>query len=48
VINSKRERWAGNVARMGGKRNAYKFMVENCKRKTQHRRLRRKWEDNME
>jgi hypothetical protein len=27
MINSRRMRWAGNVARMGAKRNAYRILV---------------------
>jgi len=30
-INSKRMRWAGNVARMGKKRNAYRIWRVNSK-----------------
>jgi hypothetical protein len=28
MIKSRRVRWAGNVARMGEKRNAYRILVE--------------------
>jgi hypothetical protein len=29
IIKSRRMRWAGHVARMGKKRNAYRFLVGN-------------------
>jgi hypothetical protein len=29
MINSRRMRWAGHVARMGEKRNAYRVLVGN-------------------
>jgi hypothetical protein len=29
IIKSRRMRWAGHVARMGGKRNAYRLLVGN-------------------
>jgi hypothetical protein len=33
VVNSRRMRWVGKVARMGGMRNSYKFWSENLKRR---------------
>jgi hypothetical protein len=33
MIKSRRIRWAGHVARMGKKRNAYGILVENRKEK---------------
>jgi hypothetical protein len=31
MIKSRRMRWAGNVARMGEKRNAYRILMESQK-----------------
>jgi hypothetical protein len=33
VIKSRRMRWAGHVARVGKKKNAYRFLVGELKRK---------------
>jgi hypothetical protein len=47
IIKSKRMRWAGHVARMGEKRNAYRILVGEPKGKRPLGRPRRKWEDNI-
>jgi len=39
-------RWAGHVARMGKKRNAYRILVENPEGKRPLGRPRWSWEDN--
>jgi hypothetical protein len=41
IIKSRRMRWAGHVARMGEKRNAYRLFVGKAEEKS--RRPRRKW-----
>jgi hypothetical protein len=33
MIKSRRMRWAGHVARMGAKRNAYRILVGEARRK---------------
>jgi hypothetical protein len=33
MIKSRRMRWAGNIARMGEKRNAYRILVGKPRRK---------------
>jgi hypothetical protein len=43
IIKSRRMRWAGNVARMGEKRSAYRILVG----KPEGKRPRRRWEDNI-
>jgi hypothetical protein len=43
-IKSRRMRWAGHVARMGGEK-VYKVLVGKPEGKTPHGRLRRRWED---
>jgi hypothetical protein len=40
-------RWAGNVARIGEKRNAYRILVGKPEGKRSLGRRRRKWEDNI-
>jgi hypothetical protein len=40
-------RWAGHVALMRGKRNAYMVLVRNPEGKRSLRRLRHRWEDNI-
>jgi hypothetical protein len=40
-------KWAGNVARVGAKRNAYRISVGKPKEKRPLGRLRRRWEDNI-
>jgi hypothetical protein len=39
--------WAGHVASMGNKGNAWKFFVRNSERQSQIGKSRRKWEDNI-
>jgi len=39
--------WVGHVARMGEKRRVYNVLVENPEGKRQLRRLRHRWEDNI-
>ena len=46
VIKS-RMRWAGHVVRMGERRVAYKFLVEEPERKRPLRSPRRIWADNI-
>jgi hypothetical protein len=43
IIKSRRVRWAGQVARMGDKRNAHRLLVG----KRPLGRLRRRWVDNI-
>jgi hypothetical protein len=38
-------RWAGHVARMGAKRNAYRILVDKPEGKRPLRRPRRRWLD---
>jgi hypothetical protein len=40
-------RWAGNVARMGEKRGAYRILVGRPERRRPLRRPRRRWEGNI-
>jgi hypothetical protein len=40
-------RWAGHVARLGEKRNAYRILVGKPEGKRPLERLRRRWEDNI-
>jgi len=47
VINSRRMRLAGYVARMGEMRNAYNILVGNPEEKRPLGRPRRRWEDNI-
>jgi hypothetical protein len=47
MIKSRRMRWAGHVAQMGEKRNAYRILVGKPEGKRQLRRSRRRWEDNI-
>jgi hypothetical protein len=42
MIMSRRMKWAGNVARMGKKKNAYRILVGNSEGKRLLGRLRRK------
>jgi hypothetical protein len=46
MIKSRMMRWAGHVARMM-KRNSYRLLVGNSKRKRPLRRPRRRWMDNV-
>jgi hypothetical protein len=48
AIKSRRMRWAGHVARMGEKRNAYKTLVGKPEGKRPLGRTRRRWVDNSE
>jgi hypothetical protein len=47
IIKSRSIRWAGNVARMGEKRNAYRISVGKPEGKRPLRRYRCRWEDNI-
>jgi hypothetical protein len=47
VIESRRMRWAGDVARMGEKRNAYRILVGKPEGKRPLGRARRKWVNNI-
>jgi hypothetical protein len=48
VINSRRLRWAGHVARMGERRSAYRALVGKPEGRRQLGRPRRRWEDYIE
>jgi hypothetical protein len=47
LINSRRLRWAGHVARTGENRNAYRILVGKLEGKRPLRRSRRRWVDNI-
>jgi hypothetical protein len=47
IIKSGRMRWAGHVARMGEKKNAYRLFVGNPEGKRPPGRPRRRWVDNI-
>jgi hypothetical protein len=47
MIKSRRMRWAGNVARMGEKRNAYRILVGKSEGKRSLGRRRHRWVDNI-
>jgi hypothetical protein len=47
IIKSRRKRWAGHVARMGEKRNAYWLLVGKPEGRRQLGRPRRRWVDNI-
>jgi hypothetical protein len=47
VVKSRRMRWAGNVARMGEKRNAYRLLVGKPEGTRPLGRPRRKWLNNI-
>jgi hypothetical protein len=47
IIKSRRMRWAGHVARMGEKRDAYRILVGKPERKRPLGRPRRRWEDSV-
>jgi hypothetical protein len=47
MIKSRRMRYAGHVARMGEKRNAYRILVGNPEGKRPLGRPRRRWVDNI-
>jgi hypothetical protein len=47
IINSRRMRWAGHVARMGEKTNVYRLLVGKPERKRSLGRPRSRWMDNI-
>jgi hypothetical protein len=47
MIKSRRMKWAGSVARMGQKRNAYRILVGKPEGKRPLGRSRHRWEDNI-
>jgi hypothetical protein len=47
IIKSRRMRWAGQVARMGAKRNVYRILVRKPEGKRPLGRPRRRWIDNI-
>jgi hypothetical protein len=47
MINSRRMRWSGQIARMGTKTNAYRILVGKPEAKRPLRRPRRRWLDNI-
>jgi hypothetical protein len=47
IMNSRRMRWAGHVARMGEKRNVYRFLVGNPEGKRPLGRPRYRWINNI-
>jgi hypothetical protein len=47
MINLRRMRWTGNVARIGENRNAYRIFVGKPEGKRPLGRPRRRWEDNI-
>jgi hypothetical protein len=47
IIKSRRMRWAGHVARMGQKRNAYRLLLGKPDGKRPLGRPRRRWVDNI-
>jgi hypothetical protein len=47
VVKSRRMRWAGHVARMGEKRNAYRLLVGKPEGRRPLGRPRRRWVDNI-
>jgi hypothetical protein len=47
MMDLRRMRWTGHVARMGEKRNAYRLLVEKPEGKRPLGRPRRKWVDNV-
>jgi transcription termination factor 2 len=47
MIKARRMRWAGHVARMAEKRNAYRLLVGKPERKRALGRPRRRWVDNV-
>jgi hypothetical protein len=47
MIKSRRRRWAGDVARMGETRNAYRILVGKPERKRPLGRPRHRWVDNI-
>jgi hypothetical protein len=47
IIKSRKMRWAGHVARKGGKRNMYRLLVGKPEGKGPLERPRRRWRDNI-
>jgi hypothetical protein len=47
MIKSRRMRWAGHIARMGEKRNAYRILVGMPEGRRPLGRPRRRWVDNI-
>jgi hypothetical protein len=47
MIKPRMMRWAGHVARMGGKRNAYRILVGKPEEKRPLGRPRHRWVDNI-
>jgi hypothetical protein len=47
MIKPRRMRWAGHVARMGEKRNAYRILMGNLAGKRPLGRPKRRWVDNI-
>jgi hypothetical protein len=47
IMKSRRIKWAGHVARMGEKKNAYRILVGKPEGKRPLGRRRRRWEDNI-
>jgi hypothetical protein len=47
MIKSRTMKWAGHLARMGGKRNAYKILVGKPEGKRPLGRPRRRWVENI-
>jgi hypothetical protein len=47
MINSRRMRWVGHVARMGKTTNVYRILVGKPERNTPLGRPRRRWGDNI-
>jgi len=47
VIKSRRMRWAGHVARMGGEREVYRVLVGKSEGKRPLGRPKRRWVDNI-
>jgi hypothetical protein len=47
IIKSRRMRWAGHVARMREKRNAYRILVGKPEGRRPLGKPRRRWEDNI-
>jgi hypothetical protein len=47
IVKSRRMRWAGHVARMGEKRNAYRLLVGKPEGRRPLGRPRRRWMDNI-
>jgi hypothetical protein len=47
MTESRKMRWAGYVARMGEKRNAYRCVTEKPEGKRPLGRPRHRWEDNI-